>query len=78
MTVVARRATQEAGFWKVAATSFGVLFIAEFGDLTQIAIATWPRNITIRSPLGSAGCWACVRSAAWPCWVAGSCCAGFR
>ncbi|MGH3769254.1 MAG: TMEM165/GDT1 family protein [Pseudonocardiaceae bacterium] len=31
-----RRAT---GFWKVTATSFGVLFIAEFGDLTQIAIA---------------------------------------
>ncbi len=27
------------GFWKIAATSFGVLFVAEFGDLTQIATA---------------------------------------
>lgn len=34
-----RRAAQRSGFWKVAATSFGVLFVAEFGDLTQIAIA---------------------------------------
>lgn len=32
-------AAQRSGFWKVAATSFGVLFVAEFGDLTQIAIA---------------------------------------
>ena len=34
-----RRAAERSGFWKVAATSFGVLFVAEFGDLTQIAIA---------------------------------------
>lgn len=27
------------GFWRVVATSFAVLFVAEFGDLTQIAIA---------------------------------------
>ena len=27
------------GFWKVAARSFAVLFIAEFGDLTQLATA---------------------------------------
>jgi putative Ca2+/H+ antiporter (TMEM165/GDT1 family) len=33
------RAGRPAGFWKVAATSFGVLFTAEFGDLTQIATA---------------------------------------
>ncbi|MGH3855578.1 MAG: TMEM165/GDT1 family protein [Pseudonocardiaceae bacterium] len=32
-------AVQPAGFWKVVATSFGVLFVAEFGDLTQIATA---------------------------------------
>jgi Ca2+/H+ antiporter, TMEM165/GDT1 family len=25
-----------AGFWTVAASSFGVLFVAEFGDLTQL------------------------------------------
>ena len=31
--------SRPAGFWKVAATSFGVLFVAEFGDLTQIATA---------------------------------------
>jgi putative Ca2+/H+ antiporter (TMEM165/GDT1 family) len=34
-----QRATRQAGFWKVATTSFGVLFVAEFGDLTQIAVA---------------------------------------
>ncbi|MGH3822084.1 MAG: TMEM165/GDT1 family protein [Pseudonocardiaceae bacterium] len=34
-----QRATQQAGFWKVTATSFGVSFVAEFGDLTQLAVA---------------------------------------
>lgn len=34
-----QQATGGAGFWTAAATSFGVLFVAEFGDLTQIAIA---------------------------------------
>lgn len=34
-----QRAARPVGFWKVAATSFGVLFVAEFGDLTQIATA---------------------------------------
>jgi putative Ca2+/H+ antiporter (TMEM165/GDT1 family) len=38
-TVLIRSGSRRAGFWKVSATSFGVLFIAEFGDLTQIAIA---------------------------------------
>ncbi|MGH3693737.1 MAG: TMEM165/GDT1 family protein [Pseudonocardiaceae bacterium] len=33
------RAAQRSGFWKIAATSFGVVFVAEFGDLTQITIA---------------------------------------
>jgi putative Ca2+/H+ antiporter (TMEM165/GDT1 family) len=33
------RASQRVGAWRVAATSFGVLFVAEFGDLTQIATA---------------------------------------
>ena len=32
-------ATARDGFWRVAATSFAVLFVAEFGDLTQVAIA---------------------------------------
>lgn len=39
----------QAGFWKVAATSFGVLFVAEFGDLTQITIANLAANY--RDPL---------------------------
>ncbi|MGH3673465.1 MAG: TMEM165/GDT1 family protein [Pseudonocardiaceae bacterium] len=38
-TVMSPSRNQPAGFWKVAATSFGVLFVAEFGDLTQIATA---------------------------------------
>jgi putative Ca2+/H+ antiporter (TMEM165/GDT1 family) len=32
-------AGRPAGFWTAASTSFGVLFVAEFGDLTQIATA---------------------------------------
>jgi putative Ca2+/H+ antiporter (TMEM165/GDT1 family) len=31
---------QEPGFWRVAVTSFTVVLVAEFGDLTQFAIAT--------------------------------------
>lgn len=31
---------QEPGFWRVAWTSFGVILVAEFGDLTQIATAS--------------------------------------
>jgi putative Ca2+/H+ antiporter (TMEM165/GDT1 family) len=34
-----QRGVRPSGFWKVAATSFGVLFVAEFGDLTQIVTA---------------------------------------
>ncbi|MDQ2882954.1 MAG: TMEM165/GDT1 family protein [Actinomycetota bacterium] len=34
-----RRDVAPSGFWKVAATSFGILFVAEFGDLTQIVTA---------------------------------------
>ena len=37
--VRSQRTVRPVGFWKVAATSFGVLFVAEFGDLTQIATA---------------------------------------
>ena len=28
-----------AGFWRIAGTSFGVILVAEFGDLTQILTA---------------------------------------
>jgi Ca2+/H+ antiporter, TMEM165/GDT1 family len=31
---------KEPGFWRVAWTGFGVILVAEFGDLTQIATAT--------------------------------------
>ncbi len=31
---------RDPGFWRVAWTSFGVILVAEFGDLTQIATAT--------------------------------------
>ena len=31
---------REPGFWRVALTSFMVILVAEFGDLTQIATAT--------------------------------------
>lgn len=33
------RAAARTGSWQVVATSFVVLFVAEFGDLTQIAVA---------------------------------------
>ncbi len=31
---------KEPGFWRVAWTSFAIILVAEFGDLTQIATAT--------------------------------------
>jgi putative Ca2+/H+ antiporter (TMEM165/GDT1 family) len=31
---------QQRGFWRAAGTSFAVILVAEFGDLTQIATAT--------------------------------------
>jgi len=31
---------KEPGFWRVAWTSFGIILVAEFGDLTQIATAS--------------------------------------
>jgi putative Ca2+/H+ antiporter (TMEM165/GDT1 family) len=31
---------REPGFWRVAWMSFGIILVAEFGDLTQIATAT--------------------------------------
>ena len=31
---------REPGFWRVAWMSFGVILVAEFGDLTQVATAT--------------------------------------
>lgn len=32
--------SKEPGFWRVAWMSFGVILVAEFGDLTQVATAT--------------------------------------
>jgi Ca2+/H+ antiporter, TMEM165/GDT1 family len=31
---------RQPGFWRVASTSFGVILVAEFGDLTQVVTAT--------------------------------------
>jgi putative Ca2+/H+ antiporter (TMEM165/GDT1 family) len=36
-----RAHTASAAFWKAAATVFGVVFIAEWGDLTQLATAAF-------------------------------------
>lgn len=33
-------AARQPGFWRVAGTSFGVILVAEFGDLTQVVTAT--------------------------------------
>ena len=32
--------SREPGFWRVAWMSFGIIIVAEFGDLTQVATAT--------------------------------------
>ena len=47
-----QRSAQQTGFWKVAATSFGVLFVAEFGDLTQITIANLAAKYHDPLPVG--------------------------
>ena len=39
VTRVRATTATRSGFWRVAATSFVVLFVAEFGDLTQIVTA---------------------------------------
>lgn len=54
-------ATTRDGLWRVAATSFAVLFIAEFGDLSQIAIANLAARYHEPVPVGigaAAGLWA--------------------
>ena len=35
----ARQGARAASFWRVAATSFGLIFVAELGDITQITSA---------------------------------------
>ncbi len=35
----ARMGAQSASFWRVAGTAFGVIFLAEWGDITQLATA---------------------------------------
>jgi putative Ca2+/H+ antiporter (TMEM165/GDT1 family) len=48
---------QPPGFWRIAATSFTVILVAEFGDLTQIATATLaaryhhPASVTVGAVL---------------------------
>jgi putative Ca2+/H+ antiporter (TMEM165/GDT1 family) len=54
------------GFWRVAVRSFAVLFVAEFGDLTQLATVNLAARYHDPSASGWARCWACGRSARWP------------
>ncbi len=42
----------EPGFWRVAWMSFGIILVAEFGDLTQIATATLAARYHDPLPVG--------------------------
>jgi putative Ca2+/H+ antiporter (TMEM165/GDT1 family) len=42
----------EPGFWRVAWTSFAIILVAEFGDLTQIATATLAARFHDPLPVG--------------------------
>ena len=43
---------REPGFWRVAWTSFAVILVAEFGDLTQIATASLAARYHDPLPVG--------------------------
>ena len=60
---------EHSSFWRVAWTSFGVIPVAEFGDLTQIATATLAARY--HNPL-SVLSWPCGRSPPWPPLTAGT------
>jgi putative Ca2+/H+ antiporter (TMEM165/GDT1 family) len=80
----------KVGFWRVAATSFTMILVDEFGDLTQIVTANLaakyhdPISVGIGSVIGL---WAVGgrrsavggrRSAGWRSWVVRACCGSFR
>jgi Ca2+/H+ antiporter, TMEM165/GDT1 family len=52
-------------FWRVAATSFTVILVAEFGDLTQILTAGL--SVRYHDPVAVeiGQCWHCGRSLRW-------------
>ncbi|MEO9221254.1 MAG: TMEM165/GDT1 family protein [Mycobacteriaceae bacterium] len=62
---------EAAGFWPVAGLGYGVIFVAEWGDLTQILTANLAANYQSRSAsapfsvCGRSDCWR--YSAARPC-----------
>ncbi len=53
----ARQGARAAPFWRVAGTSFTVVFLAEWGDITQPQ-RTWPRGM-IRCWSSPEAPWAC-------------------
>ena len=42
-------------FWRVAAVSFGLIFVAEFGDLTQIVLVNLAARFHEPLPVGTGG-----------------------
>jgi putative Ca2+/H+ antiporter (TMEM165/GDT1 family) len=52
-------------FWRVAATSFTVILVAEFGDLTQILTAGLAVRYHDPVAVGIGQCWHCGRSLRW-------------
>ena len=74
----ARLKAGAAGFWAVAATSFGVIALAELGDLSDIMIVNLAARYHHRWRWASGACWRCGRWPRWPSLAGEGCCGSCR
>jgi len=61
---------EDVGFWKVASIGYAVIFVGEWGALTQILTANLAANTTTRSRSASARCSASGPWVCSPSWAA--------